>query len=195
MRTLQLLMMAIFPALALSTLQSLVWAAESEGDQVTKPYVNGTVRVSGAGGEGFGFIVGEDHGVLSIVTADHVVTSETPSPNISVSVYFHSNLPAPVLVDSSSVVSARPLDLALLQVNRPSGLDWQPQSACSEFQRADMVWWVGRDGRWEVPLDNEAGRLKASQPNAENDCDPHRRAEDHVGHHVQRHPNGEANPD
>ena len=169
MRTLPRVVLAIFPALALSTLQPPAWAAESEGDQVTKPYLNGTVRVSGAGGEGFGFIVGEDHGVLSIVTADHVVTAQSPGSDRSVSVYFHSKPPVRLVLDNATVASSRKLDLALLQVNRPGGLDWQPQAACSQFQRADRVWWIGRDGQWDVPLDDEAGRLKSSQPNAEND--------------------------
>ena len=169
MRTLPRVMLAMFPALALSILQSPAWAAESEGDQVTKPYLNGTVRVNGAGGEGFGFIVGEDHGVLSIVTADHVVTAQNPGSERPVSVYFHSSPPVRLVVDSATVASSRALDLALLQVNRPGGLDWQPQPACSQFQRADRVWWIGRDGQWDVPLDDEAGRLKYSQPNAVND--------------------------
>ena len=169
MRTLPQVMLAIFPALALSTLQPPVWAAESEGDQVTKPYVNGTVRVKGAGGNGFGFIVGEDHGVLSIVTPDHVVTAQNPGSDRQVDVYFNSNPPAHVVVDSATVASSRAFDLALLQVNKPGGLDWQPQAACSEFQKSEKVWWVGRDGRWEVPRDNEAGELKSLQPNAEND--------------------------
>jgi formylglycine-generating enzyme required for sulfatase activity len=162
-------MLSIFPALALSILQSPAWAAESEGDQVTKPYLNGTVRVSGAGGNGFGFIVGENQGMLSIVTPDHVVTSENPSPNTSVSVYFYSNPNAGVPVDSASIVIARLLDLALLQVKRPNDLDWQPQSACSRFERADTVWWIGRNKQWDVPLDNEAGRLRFSKPEAEYD--------------------------
>ncbi len=169
MRTLPRVMLAVFPALVLSTLQPPVWAAESEGDQVTKPYLNGTVRVSGAGGDGFGFIVGEDNGVLSIVTADHVVTAQNPGSDKPVSVYFHSNPPVRLVVDSSTVNSSRALDLALLQVNRPGGLDWQPQAACSRFQRADRVWWIGRDSQWDVPLDDEAGRLKSAQANAEND--------------------------
>jgi len=169
MRTLPLAMLAIFPALVLSTLQPPVWAAESEGDQVTKPYLNGTVRVSGAGGDGFGFIVGEDHGVLSIVTAKHVVTADNPSSDRPVRVYFHSNPSAPIILDISTVVTPRALDLALLQVKRPGGLNWQPQAACSRFERADRVWWIGRDGRWDVPLNNEAGLLKDSKPDADSD--------------------------
>jgi formylglycine-generating enzyme required for sulfatase activity len=162
-------MLAMFPALALSFLQPPARAADSEGDQVTKPYLNGTVRVSGAGGDGFGFIVGQDHGVLSIVTAKHVVTADNPSSDSLVRVYFHSNPSEPINVDISTVVTPKALDLALLQVNRPGGLDWQPQPACNQFQRNDKVWWVGRDKQWDVPLDNEAGLLKDSKPNADSD--------------------------
>lgn len=169
MLTLPQVMLAIFPALVLSTLQPPAWAAESEGDQVTKPYLNGTVRVSGAGGDGFGFIVGEDHGVLSIVTADHVVTAQNPGSEKPVSVYFHSNQLVPLTVKSATMETSHPLDLALLQVDRPSGLDWQPQHACSRFERADTVWWIGRDKQWDVPLDNEAGHLRFSKPEAKND--------------------------
>lgn len=138
--------------------------AESQGDQITRPYLDGTVRVSVPGqAEGFGFIVGERAGELYLLTAEHVVKQNAPGQKPRVQVYFHQDQAKPV---SAEVLAREPhLDAALLRAAKPARIRWQPQAYClPPFERGERVWFIGRDRRWDVPLDAEAGYLRRVEP-------------------------------
>jgi len=154
--------------LGLGTLLALYGApavAETEGDRVAGPYRQGTVRIQGPGGEGFGFLVGGDARRLYLVTANHVVSGPTAGPGAAVQVYFAHDRTEPVA--AQVLVRNRGLDAALLKVPRPAGLDWTPGTYCSSmnrpaFERGETVWFMrlGRSGRWAPALDNEAGAMR-----------------------------------
>jgi len=137
--------------------------AAQRGDLLTKPYLQATVRVSTGSDEGFGFIVGQRDDELYIITAAHVVEEQGPGQPARVKVYFHADqaraVPAEVLV------RPRGLDAALLRVSKPRRVQWTPGAYClPPFERGDPVWFIGRDRRWFVPLDYEAGRLSYAEP-------------------------------
>jgi hypothetical protein len=76
--------------------------AASEGDRVAWPHSQGTVRVRGPGGDGFGFIVGEKSGRLYLLTANHVVSG----PDAKVQIYFAHERIEPVAADPGACRSA-----------------------------------------------------------------------------------------
>lgn len=157
-----------FLAVAFLAAWPLRGAPESESERITNPYLDATVRVESApGGNGFGFIVGERGEQVFVVTAGHVLGDDQPGAKPKVSLYFHHD---PFTRLNAEVLRRPPgLDLALLRVSRPNGWSFRPGNACGQFAKEDPVWWIGRDGKWDVPVRNEAGLLRVSEPDATTD--------------------------
>jgi hypothetical protein len=100
---------------------------------------------------GFGFIVGERHGQIYIVTANHVVRSSGPDVTTKVLIkYFHEQGKAyqATLLETSH----QAYDLAVLQARTPTGLSWQKDVlGLQKVERGTPVWFVGRSAEWYVP--------------------------------------------
>jgi hypothetical protein len=100
---------------------------------------------------GFGFIVGERHGQVYIVTANHVVRSSGPDTTSQILIkYFHEQgKPYPAtLLDTSH----QAYDLAVLQASTPPGLTWRREAlGLQKVERSTPVWFVGRSAEWYVP--------------------------------------------
>ena len=100
---------------------------------------------------GFGFIVGERHGQVYIVTANHVVRSSGPDVTAKVLIkYFHEQGKAyqATLLETSH----QAYDLAVLQASVPPGLAWQREAlGLQKVERGTQVWFVGRSAEWYVP--------------------------------------------
>lgn len=139
--------------------------AETEGDEVAKPFLGSTVRVELESSEsGFGFVIGTSRDSVFIVTAAHVI-QQKPGKTSAVRVYFHQSPWNPI--NATPLARNTRLDVALLKVDKPEGFHWNPQPTCTRYHRGDRVWWIGIGRQWSVPLDNVAGQLERSEPDAE----------------------------
>ena len=100
---------------------------------------------------GFGFIVGERHGQVYIVTANHVVRSSGPDTTSQILIkYFHEQGKAyqATLLETSH----QAYDLAVLQARAPTGLAWRQDAlGLPQVERGTPVWFVGRSAEWYVP--------------------------------------------
>jgi hypothetical protein len=100
---------------------------------------------------GFGFIVGESHGQIYIVTANHVVRSSGPDTTSQILIkYFHEQGKAyqATLLETSH----QAYDLAVLQATVPTGLAWRRDAlGQQQVERGTPVWFVGRSAEWYVP--------------------------------------------
>ncbi|MEN8260046.1 MAG: SUMF1/EgtB/PvdO family nonheme iron enzyme [Pseudomonadota bacterium] len=149
---------------------SPAWA-EQEGDQIAEPYKPAVVQVSTqfeSGEEvGFGFVIGERDNLLYVITANHVVRSrhsDINTANVSLR-FYHDPGSRPVEAELLQARHER-LDLALLRVPIPDRLNlyWQSLYDCRRFERGERTWFIGREGHWFVPTDNEAGSIYESEP-------------------------------
>ena len=133
-------------------------AQSSKGDAVTEKFLPNVVQVQatfsdGAAQTGFGFVVGERDNILYVVTARHVVRSTTPDVTTqAVTAIFYD--------DAGRARPAEPLnvrlpetDLALLALPRPfAQYAWQARFCDLQPQRGQEAWFIGRNGKWDVPL-------------------------------------------
>ena len=136
-------------------------AVDAAGCNDHAPYSTGTVRISArfddcGTQDGFGFIVGERRGKLYAVTADHVVRCDhdglpgTPPQAASRIDVSFCEAPDEPVVPQRVIPAEQGLDVALLKLSSPGfTLAWRAPW-CAGFQRADPVWFVGRQRRWYV---------------------------------------------
>src|ERR1041384_4658340 len=143
-------------AVALS-MTAAAQAAQTGGDFARSLRAN-VVRIE-AREHGFGFIVGEKEGTLYIATPYHVVADPNPSDAAearpaAVQVTFFGgqgeSVPATLLGTHDAA-----LDLAVLKVPAPRGLQWNKRCLGSAEQRkpGTEVWFIGRSDEWFVPQD------------------------------------------
>lgn len=103
---------------------------------------------------GFGFIAGERHGMLYVVTAWHVVYGDKSSPDESpkVKVIFYSDQGAKHDAEILGKNDDRH-DLAVLRVSAPQGFQWIKECLAGpeKEKRGTSVWFVGRNKEWFVP--------------------------------------------
>ena len=127
-----------------------------------------TVRIETSIGDekenGFGFIVGEDEGMLYAVTAYHVVSSDdvgAEPPIVQVKLFRHRGkwIDAEVL-DTHDVAR----DLAVITFETPKGFQWNKTCLGSEEEqdRSTKVWFVGKRGDWDVPT--SPGTISSEEP-------------------------------
>ncbi len=140
----------LLPLLILLAL-SAPWSAavaQQRGDRITASYLAGTVRITarftgGGSEEGFGFVVGERNNDLFLVTANHVIEHK-PDRAATIEVRFFAAPDEPY--QARWLKSKGHLDLALLKIDNPDiALQWRQTAWCTEFQRGDKVWFIGRD--------------------------------------------------
>jgi hypothetical protein len=141
--------------------------AATEGDKVTKRYRNSVVYITTEPqhpkGNGFGFVVGENKigSKLYVVTASHVVKEDGPpsdddSKDSKISLTFceeRHKKEAKLLNNNID------LDIALLEVSKPRGYQWKRGYYCSNYEKGDNVWFIGKQGKCEIPPDNQAGEI------------------------------------
>lgn len=117
------------------------------------------LRIITKDGSGFGFVVGECHDNLYVVTANHVVRKNFDNPNTitkEVEVGFYQLWPTkhPAIVLE---YCCGDLDLAVLKVKKPHGYGWDEHHFCDEYTRGEKVWFIGRSKLWYVPTEKETG--------------------------------------
>ena len=128
--------------------ESFIEALKSNVVQIT------TSREDGWEENGSGFIIGEGHNRVLIVTANHVVRGEQgPEPlKTDVTVRYFSDQGKGYNATVLETNDAK-LDLAIIQVPRPDGaLNWKRESLSAERVVARTpVWFIGRQGKWYMP--------------------------------------------
>jgi len=143
--------------------------AISQGDEVTQKYLNSVVHITTEPihekGNGFGFVVGKSRfgDKLYVITAKHVVVPAGPfnDDEMTIIIKFREEQwqeRATLLNYNSS------LDIALLRVSKPKWYQWEKGVYCPNYQRNEKVWFIGRSGNWFVPVDNEAGIIRETNP-------------------------------
>lgn len=104
---------------------------------------------------GFGFIAGERHEMLYVVTAWHVVYGDKSNPDESpkVKVTFYSDQGAKHDAEILGKNDDRH-DLAVLRVSAPRGFQWIKGCLAGpdKEKRGTSVWFVGRNKEWFVPV-------------------------------------------
>jgi hypothetical protein len=114
------------------------------------------VSVKSEYGVGFGFIVGEKNNVLYIVTANHVVRGMNdggPGDKANVSLEFFTEQGSTYsgVLEETWLPSQRE-DLAVITITTPPRYKWRYEgfSPLRTNVEGTSVWYVGRDGKWEV---------------------------------------------
>ncbi|MBN1638556.1 MAG: trypsin-like peptidase domain-containing protein [Ignavibacteriales bacterium] len=137
------------------------------GYDLSQKLLSNVVRIEGLK-KGFGFIVAEQYNSLYIVTANHNVRDNMNS-DISqepeVSFYINGNIKTYTGKLLSSHQAA-PRDIAVIKIDKPVELKWQPDCMASlnKSLTGVDVWFIGRELRWWVPFD--PGYINSSRPNA-----------------------------
>lgn len=106
---------------------------------------------------GFGTVVSERNNRLYIVTAKHVIydIDQKGNPSVdnktkSVEITFFSEQGksySAVLLN----LSYTPLDIALLEVEKPKNYSWSKNYYSTVMERGTEVWYIGRAGKWYIP--------------------------------------------
>jgi hypothetical protein len=110
------------------------------------------VSADGNRRDGFGIIVGEAGGVLTVVTPNHVVRSDEPGttlPNVQVTFRGAQADPQPAVL---LPLNDPQLDVAVVQVRSGSAGTWRRAALGSvrRLARGTSVWSVGRARAWDV---------------------------------------------
>lgn len=109
---------------------------------------------------GFGFIVGEQANLLYVVTAKHVVEKYDDEDDryykaSPVTAEFYNAKSTGEVIKLVKILHLnlenKKLDLALLEIQKPSGFSLTDSYFTSEVNRGDAVWFIGRDKDWYVP--------------------------------------------
>lgn len=116
-------------------------------------------------GVGFGLIVGEKDNTLWIGTANHVVRGPNdggPNDRANVLIEFFAeqgNTYSAVLAETW--LSSQREDLAVITITTPPRFKWRHEGFAPERENVaeTFVWYVGRDGKWEVS--ELAGKITA----------------------------------
>lgn len=115
---------------------------------------------------GFGFVIGEQDNTLYVVTANHVVRSDSPDTNAeTISARFYvdrgKSYPATLLE-----LSYEDIDLALLEVVKPSETyQWETDYFFPNPGQNTKVWFIGRNQEWWIPSDSIAGTINKPPSN------------------------------
>lgn len=111
---------------------------------------------------GFGFVVGESNGRLSVATARHVVVCEGPpgcEATIVARFYGQAGTYQATLWETDADI-----DLALLSVEAPSGYVWEDEWFDDTKPAPDTpVWSIGLNQDWEIPLRSTPGYIRGSE--------------------------------
>ncbi len=156
--------------LAISPITGL---AQPSGDKLALKLRNNVVKItakreSGESNQGFGFIVGKQHGQLYIVTANHVVRSNRPGgASTSVRVKFYNDPGHSYKADLLETFYGKPQDFAVIQVAVPPNFSWEskalvPPENIKRGLRGEEVWFIGRSGKWYIPA--IPGRINSERP-------------------------------
>ncbi|MEO5891148.1 MAG: trypsin-like peptidase domain-containing protein, partial [Ferruginibacter sp.] len=114
-------------------------------------------------GVGFGFIVAEKDKVLYIVTDNHVVRGANdggPKDKANVSLQFFTEQGSTYSgVQEETWLSSQREDLAVITINTPPRFKWRQEgfAPLRTNVAGTPVWYVGRDGRWDVS--DNAGKI------------------------------------
>jgi Lectin C-type domain/Trypsin-like peptidase domain len=140
-----------------------VWAQQLSGDAVAESLCNNVVKIiadrkDGGPEQGFGFIVGKRDDKVLIVTANHVIRGRGDLGPESVL----RRVTITYCQDQGKSYDAKPLgasnisiDLAVLEAEFPPKIPaWSQQALglTSDLKRGTQVWFVGRSGKWYVPI-------------------------------------------
>ena len=156
--------------LAISPIEGM---AQPSGDKLALKLRNNVVKItakreSGESNQGFGFIVGKQHGQFYIVTANHVVRSNRPGgASTSVKVKFYSDPGHSYKADLLETFYGKPQDFAVIQVAVPPNFSWEskalvPPESITRGLRGEDVWFIGRSGQWYIPA--IPGRINSERP-------------------------------
>ena len=155
-------------AVAAFVLAAVTAEAADPGETVATNLKQNTVRIEARFGDekenGFGFIIGEEEGMLYAVTAYHVVSSEdvdAEPPVVQVELFRRQGKPidAEVLGTHDAVH-----DLAVITFPAPAGIQWNRKclGSAEEQNRSTKVWFVGKQGGWIVPTN--PGTISSEEP-------------------------------
>jgi hypothetical protein len=159
--------------IALLAINPVPGLAQPSGDKLALKLRNNVVKIiakreSGESNQGFGFIVGKQHGKFYIVTANHVVRSNRPGgASTSVKVKFYSDPGHSYKADLLETFYGKPQDFAVIQVAVPPNFSWQskalvPPESIKGGLRGEDVWFIGRSGQWYIPA--IPGRINSERP-------------------------------
>ena len=145
------------------------------GDQMALDLRNNVARIKVFGSDGvrqweengFGIIVGSRDDRMFIVTANHVVRGDYRNPDVrtdSVLVSFYDDLGSPATSARLLALREPEMDLAVLEVPFPAGVQWQVDCRASVFERerGTNVWSIGLAATWRVPP--SAGTISGMTP-------------------------------
>ncbi len=108
---------------------------------------------------GFGFITGENNGLLYLATAAHVVHGEAFNQHpTQIQVWFYSDL---LPYSATAVTFFESLDVAILQLNKPATFEYQSESwADFSPQTNQVVRFVGRNQEWQTSAQGEIYKIE-----------------------------------
>lgn len=144
------------------------------GDKVAERFINNVVQLTvkfsdGEEKNGFGFVVGEQGNQLYAVTANHVLHSDN-EPDVKptdVQVRFYQDQAGKPLIGEPLSVSSIQIDAALFRVPKPENYQWEKRVLSPGYKKGDKAWFVGRQGKWFIPPDRDAGCFHDSEPDWE----------------------------
>jgi len=128
-----------------------------------------TATLNGNDESGFGFVVGECHDNLYVVTANHVVRGKSDYPKsttqqVRVEFCLLNGTFTANLLDRFD----KQLDIAVLEVKKPPNYKWIKHHFCYEYLRDEKVWFIGRTKSCWVPSESATGTInKISNRNNE----------------------------
>lgn len=117
---------------------------------LTVKFADGTAET------GFGFITGEQNGLLYIVTAGHVVHGKVAQTPQKIELRFYSSLRIYTAEEESWFEAD---DLSLLTLSKPSTVKWQRKFAHFSPQTYQKVRFIGKNQEWDSPGEGEIFRL------------------------------------
>ncbi|MEL7122615.1 MAG: FISUMP domain-containing protein [Bacteroidota bacterium] len=109
------------------------------------------VSIDALGAKGFGFITGSRNGKLFVVTAEHIIDAVLDGDQRVELQFFqdYNKYTAKVIRNYPNV------DIALLEVDRPAGLNWENNCLGIATANAEVAF-IGREGDWYVPTNDRS---------------------------------------
>lgn len=116
----------------------------------------------GSNENGFGFVIAEQNNRLYIVTARHVVhqldDDGLEKKKGPISITFYSELGK----EYQGILLGVPntsLDVALLEVEKPTYYSWKKDFYATDLPIGTEVWFIGRGGDWYIPTGSLVGSV------------------------------------
>ena len=149
-------MLRIFSIAVLLSLGSNLFSQTQRAESLR----HNVVAITAQGQTGFGFITGERSGKLFIATAAHVVANALESDEKLEVLFFddYNTYFGNILRNFAND------DVALIEVERPANLKWEPNCLGIATQGADVSF-VGREGEWYVPSGRALGTIYSTGNN------------------------------